>query len=224
MATRTSRSSRRSSRPTHDMSDYDPDGGDYGGGGGFHIPDGEYPMKVESCTQKTSKNDSEMYEWIFVGTGGKAKGKKFFLYTVFDDIQKLGKTWEAVGYEFEPGGEVDFDPDSVEDAECIGEVYTDEYNGEKRSKLRKVMSADEAGGKEEEEEEEEKPARGSKKANGKTRRVVKMSEDEVKELDEEELEALVDKHELEVDLAKAKTLSKKRNAVLEALTEADLIA
>jgi hypothetical protein len=221
VARSTSRRSR--SRPTHDMSEYDPEGGDYGGGGGFHIPDGEYPMKVESCTQKTSKNDSEMYEWIFVGTGGKAKGKKFFLYTVFDDIQKLGKTWEAVGYEFEPGGEVDFNPDDVEDAECIGEVYTDEYNGEKRSKLRKVMPSDGSDGDDDEDDAPRGKRTRSSRGNGK-RKVTKLSEDEVKELDEDELEQLVDKHDLEVDLTKAKTLSKKRNAVLEALTENGLIA
>lgn len=213
---------RREAGLTLDLSDYDPDGPDFGGGGGaFVIPPGLYPMKVKSCEQKVSKNDSEMLEWIFEGTSGKAKGKTFYFHTVFSDQQKLGKTLEAIGHEFEASDVVDFDPDDAEGAECVGEVYTDEYNGEKRSKLRRVLPE----GTEAEEEEEKPTTRGKSRANGKGKKTaVKISEDEVTDMDEDELEELLGKHELEVDLSKAKTLSKKRNAVIEALAENDLIA
>jgi hypothetical protein len=224
MATRTRRS-RRASRISYQSKGYDRDGPDFEGGGGFHIPEGDYPMKCTSVEQKESKSSgNEMLEWVFTGTTGKAKGKTFYLYTVLDQVQKVCKTLEACGVEVDEDADgPDFDPDEVEGAEVIGEVYTDDYNGEKRSKLRRVMSPDDAS---DEEEDEDRPAgrRTRRAANGKRSRPTKLSEDEVTGLDEEELEALIEKHELEVDLTKAKTLSKKRNAVLEALTEADLIA
>lgn len=219
---------RRKSGITLDLSDYDPDGADFGSGsGGFHIPDGIYGIKVESVEQKESNSGNQMLEWIFVGTSGKAKGKKFWLYTVLDDPQKIGKTLEALGIEFE-AGEFDFDPDDAVDAECFGEVVTEKYEGQKRSKLKRVM-AEEDGGEEgdEGEEDDDPPARSARgRANGRAakKKAAKLGEDEIKAMSEDELEELVDKHELEVDLAKAKTLSKKRNVVLEAMTENDLIA
>lgn len=222
---RSSRASRNKKTITLDMSSYNPDGPDYDGQGGFHIPAGPYPMKCVSVTQKVSKNDNDQFEWVFQGTGGKAKGKQFYLYTVFgqgNKTQKLGKTLEALGIEFEPG-ELEFDPDEAVDAECIGFVEDDEYQGEKRSKLQRVVPSD-AEVEEEEEEEEERPARRAK-ANGKGKKAtVKVSEDEVKEMDEDELESLLDKHEVELDLTKHKTLTRKKNAVIEALTEKGVIA
>ncbi len=196
-----------------DLSDYDPDGGDFSGGGGFVVPPGPYAMECVSATLKTSKAGNEMIEWMFKGTEKKAKGKQFFLHTVLDQPQKIGKTIEAIGLEFEVG-EFDLDLDEVEGLECVGIVTTEEWNGEKRSKLAKVLPVggedSEAG---EEDEEEEKPAK--KASNGKAKKPVKVSEDELKEMEESELEDYVSKHELEVDLSKSKTLTRKRNAVIE---------
>jgi len=212
------RNSRRrsSNKISLNLSNYDPDGADFGSGegGGFHIPEGDYQFKCESCEEKMSKNDNAMLEWQFVGVGGKAKGRRFYYYTVMDDEQKIGKTLEALGVEFEPG-EFDLDIDEVVDARCMGEVYTDTYNGERRSKLRKVWPVDG----EEEDEEETRPAKGK----GKKARVVKVSEDEVGEMSEEELEELSDKHDLGINFAKLKTMARKKNAVIEALTENDLL-
>jgi hypothetical protein len=204
-----------------DLSDYDPDGGDFSGGGGFVVPPGPYAMECVSATLKTSKAGNEMIEWVFKGTEKKAKGKQFFLHTVLDQPQKIGKTIEAIGLEFEVG-EFDLDLDEVEGLECVGIVTTEEWNGEKRSKLAKVLPVGGEDSEAEEEEEEEKPAK--KASNGKAKKPVKVSEDELKEMEESELEDYVSKHELEVDLSKSKTLTRKRNAVIEAATEADLIA
>jgi len=216
--------STRSKKFRVDLSDFDPDGPDFGGGGGgFHIPDGEYPIKCVSVERKLSKNDSDMFEWKFEGTKGKAKGKVFYYYTVIEgkeQQQKLGKTLMALGLDFEPG-DVEFEPDDVLDAECMGEVATDTYQGEKRSKLQRVFGEGEEA---EEEEEETRSTRKKSSANGKSRRPIKVSEDEVKEMNEEELEELVEKHELDVDLSKLKTLARKSKAMIEALADKDLIA
>jgi hypothetical protein len=159
-----------------------------------------------------------MIEWIFKGIEGKMKGKQAYLHTVLDQPQKLGRTITALGLEFDPG-EFDLDLDEVEGRECIGIMVSDEWNGQKRSKLSKVIPTgtedDEA------EEEDDKPRR--KRSNGKTK-VVKASEDEIKEMDESELEDWAAKNNLETDLSKLKSLTKKRNAVLEEATERDLIS
>lgn len=197
---------------TVDLSEYDPEGPDFGSGaGGFHIPEGEYAMECTSVEKKVSKNDSDMLEWIFTGTEGKAKGKKFYLYTVFTDFQKMGNTLAACGQEFDQS-EFTFSPDDLEGAEVVGIVIDDKYQGEKRSKLQRVMAA----------EEEEKPKRNNK--DRRSAKKVKMSEDEVKELDEDDLEELVQKYDLDVDLSKAKTHPRKIKAVIAAMSENDLIA
>lgn len=51
----------------------------------------------------------------------------------------------------------------------------------------------------------------------------KYSEDDVQEMSEEELEKLVKKHKLDVELDDLKTLRKKQNAVIDALESEDLI-
>jgi len=210
------------------MSEFDPDGPDFSGGGGsFHIPEGEYAMECVSIENGESKSSGEpMYTWQFKGTEGKAKGKTFYLHTRHDDVQRLGHTALAVGLEVEDKMD-EITQDQVEGVEVIGVVEDDEYNGQKRSKLTKVMSTEEA-----EPEPETRRGRSRRgKDNGaeergsrSSRRAKKVSEDDVKEMDESELEDLVGKHELEVDLDKLKTMSRKRNAVIEALGEAELLA
>lgn len=202
---------------TLDMTDYDEDRGFTGGGGGFYIPEGKYEMKCTSAESKRSKSsDNPMIEFQFTGTSGKGKGKKFFLYALTDmsddnNRQKMGQILTSLGIEFERK-KFQFDPDSAEDIECVGEVYTDDYNGQKRSKLRMIFPVGE-------EEEEVKPSR---KSNGK--KPIKLSEDEVNDMEEGDLDDLNTKHDLELDMSKLKTLSRKRKAVLEALSEKDLIA
>ena len=199
-----------------DFSEFDPDGPDYGtgGGGGFHVPPGEYQFRSESCEKKVSKNDNEMYEWVFVGTTGKVKGKKLWWRVVVTDRQKLGKTLIALGIEVETTEDFEWNIDDTLDVECICELKNDNYNGERRSVIDKVHPLEEG-----EEEEAERPAKGKAKKG----KAIKVSEEEVGEMTEEELEDLNDKHDLEINFAKLKTLTRKKNAVIEALTEKDML-
>jgi hypothetical protein len=73
---------------------------------------------------------------------------------------------------------------------------------------------------EDDDEEEEQP---KSKAKGKAKKKAGVSEDELNEMNEDELEDLIEQHDLDVDLADHKTLRKKRNAVLDALEEAGLL-
>jgi hypothetical protein len=191
-----------------------------GGGGGFHIPEGEYAMKVDSVKLGTSSNDNEQIEWIFKGTEGKAKGKTFYFYTplVEQALWKLRETLEALGVEV-PDSAMDIDLDELEGMECTGQVEDDEYKNKIRSKLAKLVG--EASESTDEAEEDTSP--GKKKANGKGKKLIKVSEEEVKEMGEDELEDLVGKYDLDVDLGDFKILRKKIAAVVAALEEKDLI-
>lgn len=181
------------------------------GGGGFHIPEGEYSMKVESVELGVSSNDNEQIEWQFKGTEGKAKGKIFYFYTPLLEqaLWKLRQTLEGLGVEV-PDSAMDIELDELVDLECTGIVEDDEYQGKTRSKLVGLVS------------QEEDAGSGKKKPNGKGK-IIKVSEDEVKDMSEDELESLVNKHELDVDLSDYKILRKKSAAVIAALEEANLL-
>jgi hypothetical protein len=187
-----------------------------GGGGGFHIPEGEYGVIVDSAEVGISSNDNEQIEWHFKGTDGKAKGKLFYFYTplVEQALWKLRQTLEGLGVEV-PDSVMDVDLDELEGLEGTAVVEDDEYQGKTRSKLAAIVVP-------EAEEPESRSAKSSAKGAGKGK-VVKVSEDEVKEMSEDELESLIEKHDLGVDLSDYKILRKKIAAVTAALEENDLL-
>lgn len=179
-------------------------------GGAVHIPEGDYRMKVESVKKAVSKSDNDMLAWQFIGLEGKAKNKRFYLYTTLteESLWKLGQTLEALGQDI-PDDEMDIDLDELIDLECIGTVIDEEYQDKPRSKLQGITTAEAAG--------ESHPVKGR---NGKE---VKVAAKEVEDMSEDELEDLVDKHDLEVDLTTSKTLRRKAAAVIAALEEKDLL-
>jgi hypothetical protein len=216
------------------------------GGGGFKIPEGDYRMKVESVEDTESDAGNSMFKWTFVGMEKKAKGKKFYLYTVYDppdSLWKLRSLLEALGQEV-PDGPLDLDLDEMTDLEIIGHVEDEEYQNKMTSKLKDFSSVDGAEEEEEEEEEEEKPAKGKKKKKkeeeeeeeeeenprgkkGKKKKGKKldaMSAEEVKALEEDEMVELVERYELDLDLDEHKTPRRKASAIIAALEEKELLA
>jgi hypothetical protein len=195
-----------------------------GGGGGFHIPEGDYRMKCTSAEWDESKEGNDMIAWTWQGLEGKAKGKKFYFYTAVTEnsLWKLKETLEAIGIEV-PDGELDIDTSELVDLEGVATVEDDDYQGKTRSKIARFINGEDES-EEEEEEEDTKPAKGTKaKPGASKKKVVKTSADEVNEMDEDELEALIEKNGLEVDLSDHKILRKKRAAVVAALEENDLL-
>lgn len=186
-----------------------------GEGGGFHIDEGEYGMKVVSVEQTTSGNDNEQFAWVFKGTDGAAKGKTFYFYTplVEQSLWKLRETLEALGQDV-PDGPMDVDLDELVDAEGVAAVEDDVYRGKTRSKIAGFVIDAEAA------EEDDKTTKGKKAAAaGKGKKLPKLTADEVKEMSEEELEEIVEKYGLECDLSESKTLRRKAAAVTAELEE-----
>ena len=84
------------------------------------------------------------------------------------------------------------------------------------------------GGDADEGEEEEKPAKKSGKAGkasrgGSKKKSATWSSDDIMEMSEEELEEVIEQADIDVDLDEHKTLRKKKNAVIDALGEAELL-
>jgi len=159
---------------------------------------------------------------------------------------------EALGYEIEDG-DMDLDLSAFVGDQFVGVVAHETYEGKKRPRIVDLLHVDSEEGKEalevegEDEPEEKKPAKKSstkgkksepeeeedEKPAGKAKPTKKgkkpepepelIKEDDVMELDEDGLGELITEHELEVDLDDHATLRKKRNAVLAALEDKELL-
>lgn len=140
------------------------------------------------------------------------------------------------------GDDDEFDLDELSDADIKKLAKEFDIAGRNVEKLRKELSkADEdelkeacadlgieLGAKSEDDDEDEgessgRSSRGSSKSSGKRGKKASVTEDEVQEMSEEELEDLIEQHDLDVDLDEYKTLRKKKVAVIDALTEAGIL-
>lgn len=204
------------------------------------FPEGVYQAKVVGCEPTEASTGTDQIAWKFEITDGKFSGKTIPHYTPLTDksLWKLKKLLEAIGFEI-PDEEFDIDPDDVIDSELSIQIGDHEYEGRTRSEVVDYASAGEeelseeeeeekpepkAKGKkaakkepEEEEEEEEAPKSKGKKAGKKKKPAV--TEEDVNNMDQEELESFVSENDIEVDLDEFKTLTKKRAAVIKAAGE-----
>src|ERR1700753_255168 len=76
------------------------------GGGGFKIPEGEYLMACTGVEDTESDAGNQMFKFTFEGEEGKAKGKKFYSYCVYDppdSLWKLKSLLEAMGTDVPDG-------------------------------------------------------------------------------------------------------------------------
>jgi hypothetical protein len=191
------------------------------GGARFRIEPGEYTLKCEEVTEEISKSSDEpMLSWIFRGIDGKAKGKTFYYHTSLQEqaLWKLRETLLGLSIEV-PEEIMDIDLDELEGLEGTAIVDDDEYQGRISSKIQSFKVP-------EDEEPEERPSRTSRTSrdNGrKPAKAAKVSEEEVNDMAEDDLESLIEKADLEVDLGDYKTLTKKKAAVIAALEGAKLL-
>lgn len=108
----------------------------------------------------------------------------------------------------------DEDEDGEEDEE------TDEEAADDKAAKRKARRLARKGGKP---EKEEKSSKKAAKPEKKSKKKETYSADDIQGLDEDELEEVIEKTEIEVDLSDFKTLKKKQAAVIDALEDADLL-
>lgn len=150
----------------------------------------------------------------------------------FDDIE--GRKLQVTIQHREYNGDLKAD---IADSASLEEVDGDEDDKPKGKKSSKREDDDEdekparrsrSSKKDDDDEEDEKPARRSakdeddeapksKKSTGKSKKLPKLSGDEVSDMDEDGLEDTIEQYGLDVDLGDYKTLRKKAAAVIDAL-------
>jgi hypothetical protein len=184
--------------------------------------EGDYPFKVLEATSGKSANSNEQIEVVAEVFKGENKGFKGYIYFPLQEnsLWKLHAFLTAIGEEV-PEDEMDIDLSDLVDKEFVGVLTHETYNGRKRAKLTDFDSIDNYAGK-----DDDKPAKGGKGKKGKAKaEPEKVSRAAVEDMDEDELQELLEEHNLEdeVDLDDHKKLPKKVAAVIEALEEADLL-
>jgi hypothetical protein len=113
-----------------------------------------------------------------------------------DDFKKLPKKVEAV-------------IEALERADMLEEEKSSKGKKGKKSK--------------DDDEDEDKSSKKSKKDKGGKKKPKKIDRDDVGDMDEDALQELIDEHDLDVDLDDHKKIGKKREAVIEALDDEDLL-
>lgn len=173
---------------------------------GVDVPEDETEIDLEELVD---------LEVVGVLTHETYQGKKRAKMTDFDSVEN---------YKGDDSDDSDDDDDEDEKPAKKGKSKKsksdddDEDEAPKKGRGRKAKKP--ADDEDDDEDEDDKPAKG-KKAKGK--KPAKVDRDDVEEMDEDELQELIDAHDLDVDLDDYKKIAKKRDAVIEALEEEDLL-
>lgn len=111
------------------------------------LPVGRYPAKVSNCqyVEKSARSGEPSVAWEFTLEGGEYDGRKGFLNTSLQPQARWStkRTLLALGVpEEELEAKFDFNPDDMIDRDCVIVVGHEMYEGEKRQRVRRVLSAD----------------------------------------------------------------------------------
>ena len=110
-------------------------------GGGYLIPDGDYPALLVDLRKGFSKNGNPQWIWAFAIMSGEHAGKEFSLFTALTPsaLWKVAETVEALG--LGKGGTVSkFIKNEALSRRCIISIRKETYNGQERSSIAKVLS------------------------------------------------------------------------------------
>lgn len=168
--------------------------------GGKLVPEGDYTVRVDEVTQEESDAGNAYLAWVLKVADGKHKGSTLYHNTSLQPqaLWNLKGVLEALGVEV-PDSSLDVDLKELVGMTANVTVEHETYQGKPKARI--VAWESGAGGDDEEEEEEESS----------------VTADDVNEMDDEELEALVENNELDVKLSKLKNIKARRTAVIEAL-------
>lgn len=112
--------------------------------GGMHIPEGNYRAKLVEVEQSVSKGGNPMFVWTFEISAGDHKGFQMKSFTAITPaaMWKVAETVEALGIG-QTGTTVKFKRSDVINRECGLVVEDQDYNGNTRSSIVRVISVKE---------------------------------------------------------------------------------
>lgn len=220
-------------------------------GGGGAPPDGRYRLRVDSVTQEEGKAGDYLAFTLKV-TEGKQEGKTVWHNCSLSDqsLWATGSFLQALGVEI-PDDEIELDLEDLVDQELDVELMSENVNGSKKSRIVDFAEAegDAPDGDEEDdddkkkskkskkskkrdkedededadEDEDDKKSKKGKKDKKDKKKKAELTQDEINDMDQEELEELIKEHELDVDLDDFKSLKKMKAAVIDAAENAELL-
>lgn len=108
---------------------------------GFTIPDGIYKVKCVEIEQTVSKGGNPMFAWTFEVSSGDHTGFQSKVFTALTPaaMWKVAETVEALGVG-QTGQVVKFKRSDVINKECGAMFEQNEYNGQTRSQISRVMT------------------------------------------------------------------------------------
>lgn len=194
----------------------------------FRPPEGRYELEIIAVEQ----GEGNSLAWDFKVKAGKFKGREFRDYTNLEPaaLYRARSLVEATGANIE---DADVDLEYFEG--LIGETLSAKVGYREWEGKEKISVTYELPGTGDDDEDEAPPKRGKryrdddddddKPARGKKKpKAADLTQEEIRDMDTDELEALVEKHDLDVDLSSIKTLKKQQNAVIDAANEAGLLS
>lgn len=104
------------------------------------VPEGNYRVRCIDVTQETSKQGNPMFVWTFIIVDGEYAGKEFKYFTAMTPaaIWKVSEAVISLGIGAS-GQIVRFSRSDVINKECGAEIIDDDYNGNKKSIITRLM-------------------------------------------------------------------------------------
>ena len=175
------------------------------------LPEGEYEVTVDSITTRTSKDSGEDYlEWLFrtqnVEEDRYDKQPLYFNTSLQPQaLWNLRSLLETLDVDV-PSDKMDIVFEDILGLEMIAVVGHEMYDQKPRARLVDFLPIDAGTG--------ERPRVDDGEDDGE---LEKIPESEVNDMSEDELEDVVEKYDLDVDLSKITRMRKKQGAVCDAL-------
>ena len=167
------------------------------------LPEDEYQVIVEEVKKEVSDGGNDYLAWKFktITDDDTLNDKPLYYNTSLQPqaLWNLRNLLETLGIDV-PDGPLDIKLDELVNCEMIAVVENETYEGKKKSKVVDFMPSDEEAGEVSVEGEE----------------VEGVTEEEIMESDEDGLDEITEKYDLDINLKKARTLKKKREMVLTA--------
>lgn len=183
------------------------------------IPDGQYRAAVAEITSEDG-TQAKYLKWVWEIQDEQFQGRKVFYNTSLapQALWNLRNLLETLGVET-PDAETDLDLDSFVGLEAILRIENEVWEGKERPKVSDFTPIDAAA------VDDEAPAAAAgapadTEGDGEGTEGEgddKVSESEIREMDEKQLQELVKDYGLKVDLSKLTRLGKKMSAVIDAM-------
>ena len=105
------------------------------------IPDGKYEVVCTEIEQNVSKSGNPMFVWTFQIANGDFAGRELKVFTAITPaaMWKVAETVQALGVG-QTGEVVKFKRTDVLNKHCGAIIENEEYNGQTRSQINKVIS------------------------------------------------------------------------------------